>query len=335
MEMHREAGSIARRMKAIEARSNPGFAVYGAAQMRSTSVHLGEIIMNRLNTAHAGTRLGWVLLAWVTICAALFAGEASAALTLSPSAVTVPLGGSSMVKISGASGEIQAESKNTAIVTVALSNRTTTGATLTLYGKGTGTATVYVRDAKTSNKSLPVTVAAVKSLTVSPTSLALDPGASGKLTASNYSGSLSVRSANTGIATVSLSGNVVTVKGIAAGSTLVSVRDSKVTVNVPVTVRNLTTSTAKYSLIAWNDLGMHCVDGKDYSVFSILPPYNNLHAQLVNASTGKVVTTRRHADLRVDRRSDRIDQHLERQQDQFLDAGCRPSTARRRRRTSA
>ncbi|MBV5344946.1 MAG: hypothetical protein JZU63_05150, partial [Rhodoferax sp.] len=34
-----------------------------------------------------------------------------------------------------------------------------------------------------------------------------------------------------------------------------------------------------------------CVDGKDYSIFSILPPYNNLHAQLVNKSTGKQVTS--------------------------------------------
>jgi len=36
----------------------------------------------------------------------------------------------------------------------------------------------------------------------------------------------------------------------------------------------------KYTLTAWNDLGMHCMDGKDFSVFSVLPPYNNLHAQL-------------------------------------------------------
>ncbi len=35
-----------------------------------------------------------------------------------------------------------------------------------------------------------------------------------------------------------------------------------------------------YRLLAWNDLGMHCMDG-DYSVFSILPPYNNLVAQLL------------------------------------------------------
>lgn len=47
----------------------------------------------------------------------------------------------------------------------------------------------------------------------------------------------------------------------------------------------------RYKLIAWNDLGMHCMDGKDYSVFSILPPYNNLHAQLVDSSTGKTVTS--------------------------------------------
>jgi len=39
-----------------------------------------------------------------------------------------------------------------------------------------------------------------------------------------------------------------------------------------------------YTVIAWNDLGMHCMDA-DYSVFSILPPYNTLVAQVVK--TGK------------------------------------------------
>lgn len=48
-----------------------------------------------------------------------------------------------------------------------------------------------------------------------------------------------------------------------------------------------------YTLVAWNDLGMHCVDGKDYSIFSILPPYNNLHAHLVrkDVTSGKNVTS--------------------------------------------
>jgi hypothetical protein len=42
------------------------------------------------------------------------------------------------------------------------------------------------------------------------------------------------------------------------------------------------------AVVAWNDLGMHCMDN-DYSVFAILPPYNNLHAQVVDRSTGKEV----------------------------------------------
>lgn len=45
-----------------------------------------------------------------------------------------------------------------------------------------------------------------------------------------------------------------------------------------------------HAVVAWNDLGMHCMDN-DYSVFAILPPYNNLHAQVVNRSTGKEVAS--------------------------------------------
>ena len=40
-------------------------------------------------------------------------------------------------------------------------------------------------------------------------------------------------------------------------------------------------SGGSYTLLAWNDLGMHCMDGKDFSVFSILPPYNTFNAQLI------------------------------------------------------
>ncbi len=87
-----------------------------------------------------------MLYAWAALVSILFAGPASAALTLSTTKVTVPVSGSALVTISGASGEIQAESKNTAVTTVSLSNRTTTGATLTVRGVGAGTATVYVRD---------------------------------------------------------------------------------------------------------------------------------------------------------------------------------------------
>jgi PKD repeat protein len=43
-----------------------------------------------------------------------------------------------------------------------------------------------------------------------------------------------------------------------------------------------------HTLVGWNDLGMHCMDA-DFEVFSILPPYNVIHAQLIDPS-GNLVT---------------------------------------------
>lgn len=36
----------------------------------------------------------------------------------------------------------------------------------------------------------------------------------------------------------------------------------------------------QYRVFAWNDLGMHCAN-KDFSKFVVLPPYNNLHSQVI------------------------------------------------------
>ena len=43
-----------------------------------------------------------------------------------------------------------------------------------------------------------------------------------------------------------------------------------------------------YKLIAWNDLGMHCTDGVDYSTFGVLPPYNTVNVQLIDGA-GRLV----------------------------------------------
>ncbi len=50
------------------------------------------------------------------------------------------------------------------------------------------------------------------------------------------------------------------------------------------------TNKSTYTLTAWNDLGMHCMDGNDFSVFSVLPPYNNLHAQIKDKN-GELITS--------------------------------------------
>lgn len=55
---------------------------------------------------------------------------------------------------------------------------------------------------------------------------------------------------------------------------------------VPTPTTVPTSSLTNFKVLANNDLGMHCVD-KDFSVFSILPPYNVVNAQVVGLdSTG-------------------------------------------------
>ena len=52
-------------------------------------------------------------------------------------------------------------------------------------------------------------------------------------------------------------------------------------------------SAQEYILIGWNDLGMHCAN-KDFSKIAILPPFNNINAQLIKKVPGenpKIVTT--------------------------------------------
>jgi hypothetical protein len=50
-------------------------------------------------------------------------------------------------------------------------------------------------------------------------------------------------------------------------------------------------TTSAYALVAWSELGMHCIDGKDYSIFSVLPPYNIIHAQLLKRGEPPVPVT--------------------------------------------
>src|SRR5512140_3535487 len=51
---------------------------------------------------------------------------------------------------------------------------------------------------------------------------------------------------------------------------------------VPVTLHAATAT-----ILGWNNLGMHCMDS-DYSVFTVLPPYNTIEGQLIVG--GKLVT---------------------------------------------
>ncbi|MFO1319225.1 MAG: hypothetical protein U1F52_06400 [Burkholderiales bacterium] len=132
---------------------------------------------------------------------------------------------------------------------------------------------------------------AAATLSVTPNTLSIVVGNRATATIAGASGSLSLSVSDRSVVQASVGGSVITVTGLKAGNATVTLRDSRTSRTVAVVVTRTTATTDRYSLLAWNDLGMHCVDGKDYSILSILPPYNNLHAQLVNARTGKAVTT--------------------------------------------
>src|SRR5512140_937093 len=61
---------------------------------------------------------------------------------------------------------------------------------------------------------------------------------------------------------------------------------SSIPVLATVCLGSLPSSVGAAALLGWNNLGMHCMDS-DYSVFSILPPYNTIEAHLV--INGKLV----------------------------------------------
>ena len=113
----------------------------------------------------------------------------------------------------------------------------------------------------------------------------------------NAVGKVSVSSSNARVATASLSATNVNVTGVAVGNAVVSVSDSAQTRTIEVTVVAAAATTPppvvgasnSFAVLAANDLGMHCAD-LDYQIFSILPPFNVVHAQVIRrGSTPAIV----------------------------------------------
>ncbi|HXU92360.1 MAG TPA: hypothetical protein VFP33_01755 [Gallionella sp.] len=128
-----------------------------------------------------------------------------------------------------------------------------------------------------------------QALSVSSTRLQVLIGNTVMLGVNDASGRVNAKSSNTDIATVSYEDGVARITGRAAGKVTVSFRDGLNTRTVAVTVTSV--APGNFTLLAWSNLGMHCYDGNGYSVFSILPPFSTLNAQLVDRSTGMLVAS--------------------------------------------
>lgn len=235
------------------------------------------------------SRTSWRALAILTPVLLFGIQFAQAGLALSASEVKLLPGERATLLVRDANGKISVTSSNSKVV-----KATHDSGQIKLEAKAKGAASIVVRDRKGS-ATASVTVASTSTapLAVSPASMTLAPGGKASLTVSHASGTVRASSANAHIVVAEISNGLVMLEAKTAGATTVKVWDSKTTVNVPVTVTSgggTPNASGTFTLLAWNDLGMHCMDG-DYSVFSILPPYNNLHAQLVNSGTNKLVTS--------------------------------------------
>ena len=126
-------------------------------------------------------------------------------------------------------------------------------------------------------------------LSVSASAVAISAGTTSTVSVSGASGTVHVASAAPAIAATSYASPIVSITGISNGQTVINVTDSEHTVTVAVTVSGSAnpppaTATSAWRVLASNDLGMHCAD-LDYQVFSILPPFNVVHAQVVLPGT--------------------------------------------------
>jgi len=212
-------------------------------------------------------------------------------LTINPTVISVNVGNTANVTVTGYSGTVNVISSNTSVTTASYAK-----GIATVKGLKAGTAKITIKDRKKS-KTVSVTVvkASPVALTVSPSFLSLSVGISTSVAVTNASGAVTVTSSDKSVATVSYSNGTAKVKGIKAGSVMLTIKDNKTTRQVQVTVLNLPVPpppvvVGNYTLLAWNDLGMHCMDGLDFSIFAILPPYNTLHAQLKDKS-GKLISS--------------------------------------------
>jgi len=127
---------------------------------------------------------------------------------------------------------------------------------------------------------------------VSPSSVTMAAGSTAVLAVSEAQGRISVESHEESVIRARYDDGSVKLTALKSGKTTVTVKDKESSREIPVRVLDSSNpppiSESDYTLLAWNDLGMHCVDGKDYSIFSILPPYNNLNAQLKDKNGGLV-----------------------------------------------
>ena len=167
-------------------------------------------------------------LSWLSGLILPLVAVAAQALTLSPTSLSLAPGASATIEVKSVNGSVAlANSNPTAVSATLVSGK------VNVTANAAGVATLSVTD-RSGTQTARVTVSAP--LGVSPGNASLSVGQSVTLTVANAIGAITIANSNVAAVGTSLSGNVITVTGKSAGSAELTVRDTRSSVKVQVTV---------------------------------------------------------------------------------------------------
>jgi cytochrome c553 len=167
-------------------------------------------------------------LSWLSSLILPLVAAAAQALTLSPASLSLAPGAKATIEVKSIKGTVTLANSNPTAVTASL-----VSGKVNVTANAAGMANLSVTD-RSGTKTTRVTVSAP--LGISPGIASLSVGQSVTLTVANANGTITIGNSNVTAVGTSLSGNVITVTGKAAGSAELTVRDTRSSVKVQVTV---------------------------------------------------------------------------------------------------
>lgn len=171
-------------------------------------------------------------LSWLSSLILPLVTVAAHALTLSPTSLSLAPGAKATVEVKSVKGTVTLANSNPTAVSASL-----VSGKVNVTANAAGVATLSVTD-RSGTKTTRVAVSAP--LGISPATASLSVGQSVTLTVANANGTITIGNSNVTAVGTSLSGNVITVTGKTAGSAELTVRDTRSSVKVQVTVTSTT-----------------------------------------------------------------------------------------------
>lgn len=174
-------------------------------------------------------------------------------IALSASSISVRATENGAISISAGSGNYEVSSSNGVIATAAIN-----GNNIVIAGKTIGSTKITVKDKVTGKEAtINVTVSSKQNITLSQTTVEVNEANSKNINITTGSGNYLINTSNSDVATASLSGSVITIKGVNIGTTNITISNS---VDTPVTLTVKVVPTVAPAGIIGNPKDLHLSD---------------------------------------------------------------------------